>query len=66
MKFYHILFQSQPDGWVARLGVFGRIHELSMYKQTDNVGSLSNAAITAKLLALLLMIRNNSEEKFEV
>ncbi|XP_013135063.1 PREDICTED: uncharacterized protein LOC106100654 [Papilio polytes] len=31
------LSQSQPDGWVARLGVFGRLHELSMYKAGSDV-----------------------------
>ncbi|XP_047507146.1 uncharacterized protein LOC125051054 isoform X2 [Pieris napi] len=59
------VIQSQPDGWIARLGVFGHVHELSMYKQTSDVGSLGDAAVTAKLLALLLRIRTNSEEKFE-
>ncbi|CAG4941961.1 unnamed protein product [Parnassius apollo] len=60
------LSQSQPDGWVARLGVFGRMHELSMYKHTGNIGSLGNAAITAKLLAMLLKVGTNSEEKFDL
>ncbi|XP_045514613.1 uncharacterized protein LOC123708131 [Pieris brassicae] len=63
--YLYSLSQSQPDGWIARLGVFGHVHELSMYKQTSDVGSLGHAAVTAKLLALLLRIRTNSEEKFE-
>ncbi|XP_047507145.1 uncharacterized protein LOC125051054 isoform X1 [Pieris napi] len=63
--YLYSLSQSQPDGWIARLGVFGHVHELSMYKQTSDVGSLGDAAVTAKLLALLLRIRTNSEEKFE-
>ncbi|VVC97249.1 unnamed protein product [Leptidea sinapis] len=53
------VIQSQPDGWIARLGVFGRIHELSMFKQDVNSGNFGNAAVTAKLLALLLKIRTN-------
>ncbi|CAG4937988.1 unnamed protein product [Colias eurytheme] len=65
-QYLYSLSQSQPDGWIARLGVFGRIHELSMYKQTGNVGSLGNVAVTAKLLALLLKIRTNNEEKFDM
>ncbi|KAI5645323.1 regulator of chromosome condensation (RCC1) repeat domain-containing protein [Phthorimaea operculella] len=64
-QYLYSLSQSQPDGWVARLGVFGRLHELSMYKQVGNVGSLGNAAITIKLLALLLKMSTNSEEKFD-
>ncbi|XP_013178055.1 PREDICTED: uncharacterized protein LOC106125409 [Papilio xuthus] len=62
------LSQSQPDGWVARLGVFGRMHELSMYKPTGGgaAGTLGNAAITAKLLAMLLKVGTNPEEKFDV
>ncbi|XP_022120268.2 uncharacterized protein LOC110996748 isoform X2 [Pieris rapae] len=63
--YLYSLSQSQPDGWIARLGVFGHVHELSMYRQTSDVGSLGDAAVTAKLLALLLRIRTNSEEKFE-
>ncbi|XP_050669019.1 uncharacterized protein LOC126968206 [Leptidea sinapis] len=65
-QYLYSLSQSQPDGWIARLGVFGRIHELSMFKQDVNSGNFGNAAVTAKLLALLLKIRTNSEEKFEV
>ncbi|XP_046960114.1 uncharacterized protein LOC124530164 [Vanessa cardui] len=64
--YLYSLSKSQPDGWVARLGVFGRLHELSMYKQGGNVGSLGNAAITSKLLALLLKIGTNSEENFDM
>ncbi|XP_068630740.1 uncharacterized protein [Battus philenor] len=60
------LSQSQPDGWIARLGVFGRMHELSLYKHVGVVGSLGNAAITAKLLAMLLKAGTNSEEKFNI
>ncbi|XP_039749301.1 uncharacterized protein LOC120626080 [Pararge aegeria] len=65
-QYLYSLSQSQPDGWVARLGVFGRLHELSMYKQVGNTGSLGNAAITTKLLALLLKIGTNSEENFDM
>ncbi|CAH0728821.1 unnamed protein product, partial [Brenthis ino] len=64
--YLYSLSQSQPDGWVARLGVFGRLHELSMYKPVGNVGSLGNAAIASKLLALLLKIGTNSEENFDM
>ncbi|CAH2075374.1 unnamed protein product, partial [Iphiclides podalirius] len=60
------LSQSQPDGWVARLGVFGRMHELSMFKHTGNLGNFGYAAITAKLLAMLLKAGTNSEEKFDL
>lgn len=63
---HKMIFQCASDGWVGRLGVFGRLHELSMYKQTGNVSSLGNAAITIKLLALLLKVGTNSEEKFDM
>ncbi|KAL4710486.1 hypothetical protein ACJJTC_008888 [Scirpophaga incertulas] len=63
--YLYTLSQSKPDGWVGRLGIFGRLHELSMYKQTGKIGSLGNSAITTKLLALLLKIATNYEEKFE-
>ncbi|RVE54365.1 hypothetical protein evm_000850 [Chilo suppressalis] len=63
--YLYSLSQSQPDGWVARLGIFGRLHELSMYKQTGNEASLGNAAITLKLLALLLKMATNHVEKLE-
>ncbi|CAG9560566.1 unnamed protein product [Danaus chrysippus] len=64
--YLYSLSRSPADGWVARLGVFGRLHELSMYKQAANVGSLGNAAITAKLLALLLKIGTNCEDNFDM
>lgn len=60
-----IYFQSQPDGWVARLGVFGRIQDLATYKQTGNVGSLGDVAITVKLLAILLSMETNEEQSFD-
>lgn len=58
--------QSQPDGWVARLGVFGRLHELSMYKHAGNDGSLGSEAIAIKMLAMLLKMGTNSEESFDM
>ncbi|KAJ0179818.1 hypothetical protein K1T71_004409 [Dendrolimus kikuchii] len=64
-QYLYTLSQSQPDGWLARLGVFGRLQELSLYKQTNNIGSLGNAAITIKLLAVLLKMATNDEEKFD-
>ncbi|KAM3962285.1 RCC1 and BTB domain containing protein claret [Aphomia sociella] len=64
--YLYSLSQSQPDGWVARLGVFGRLHELSMYKHVSTTGSLGDGAITIKLLAILLKIGTNHEEKFEM
>ncbi|OWR54740.1 hypothetical protein KGM_215867 [Danaus plexippus plexippus] len=64
--YLYTLSRSPADGWVARLGVFGRLHELSMYKQAANVGNLGNAAITAKLLALLLKIGTNCEDNFDM
>lgn len=71
--YVNLCVQSQPDGWVARLGVFGRLHELSMYKAgaggaggaAGAVGALGSAAVTAKLLAMLLKVAINPEEKFD-
>ncbi|CAG9784994.1 unnamed protein product [Diatraea saccharalis] len=59
------LSQSQPDLWVARLGVFGRLDKLSMYQPTGNQG-LGGATITLKLLALLLKLATNNVEKHEL
>ncbi|XP_047986444.1 uncharacterized protein LOC125226505 [Leguminivora glycinivorella] len=59
------LSQSQPDGWVARLGVFGRLHELSMYKHTGHA-ALGAPAIAIKMLALLLKMGTNEEETFDM
>ncbi|XP_052750521.1 uncharacterized protein LOC113511861 [Galleria mellonella] len=64
--YLYSLSQSHPDGWIARLGVFGRLHELSMYKHVSNTGSLGNGAITIKLLAILLKMGTNHEEKFDM
>ncbi|KAL0892074.1 hypothetical protein ABMA27_015289 [Loxostege sticticalis] len=64
-QYLYSLSQSQPDGWVARLGIFGRLHELSMYKHTGSVGGLGNAAVTIKLLATLLKMGTNDEIKFD-
>ncbi|XP_075970698.1 uncharacterized protein LOC142973045 [Anticarsia gemmatalis] len=63
--YLYSLSQSQPDGWVARLGVFGKLQELAEYKQTGNIGSLSDAAITVKLLAMLLTMENCNEDSFD-
>ncbi|XP_073951548.1 uncharacterized protein [Choristoneura fumiferana] len=65
-QYLYSLSQSQPDGWVARLGVFGRLHELSMYKHVGNVGSLGSGAIAIKMLAMLLKMGTNSEESFDM
>ncbi|XP_063532563.1 uncharacterized protein LOC134743150 [Cydia strobilella] len=59
------LSQSQPDGWVARLGVFGRLHELSMYKHTGHA-ALGAPAVAIKMLALLLKMGTNEEETFDM
>ncbi|KAJ8731958.1 hypothetical protein PYW08_014688 [Mythimna loreyi] len=64
-QYLYSLSQSQPDGWVARLGVFGKLNELSSYKQTGNIGSLGDAAITVKLLATLLNLSTGVEDTFE-
>ncbi|CAB3243026.1 unnamed protein product [Arctia plantaginis] len=59
--YLYSLHQSQPDGWVARLGVFGRIRDLAEYKNTGNIGSLGDAAVTVKLLAMLLNMETSNE-----
>ncbi|XP_053602363.1 uncharacterized protein ca [Plodia interpunctella] len=64
--YLHCLSQSPPDGWVARLGVFGRLHDLAIYKHVSTAGSLGNAAITIKLLAVLLKMATNHEETFDM
>ncbi|XP_059060300.1 uncharacterized protein LOC131853429 [Achroia grisella] len=64
-QYLYSLSQSQLDGWVARLGAFGRMNELSTYRHVNNMGSLGNAAITIKLLAVLLKMGTNPERKFD-
>ncbi|KAG6446391.1 hypothetical protein O3G_MSEX004408 [Manduca sexta] len=59
------LSQSPSDGWVARLGVFGRIQEITHYKPTSNLGSLGNTAVTIKLLAFLIQMRVREDKKFD-
>ncbi|XP_050557466.1 uncharacterized protein LOC118261981 [Spodoptera frugiperda] len=63
--YLYSLSQSQPDGWVARLGVFGRLNELAVYKQTGNIGSLGDAAITVKILASLLNMTVDNQDNFD-
>ncbi|CAH0627045.1 unnamed protein product [Chrysodeixis includens] len=64
--YLYTLSQSPPDGWVARLGVFGRLNELSTYKHPgSSIGSLGDVAITVKLLASLLNIVTGNDDNFD-
>lgn len=63
--YLYFLSQSAPDGWMARLGVFGRFQELAQYKQTGNLSVLGNVAITVKLLAMMLKLEACDEQHFD-
>ncbi|GBP25788.1 Dihydrolipoyl dehydrogenase [Eumeta japonica] len=61
-QYLYSLSQSKTDGWIARLGVFGRLQELVAYKPTGHNIILSNAAIVMKILAQLLKIAIDGEK----
>ncbi|PZC79028.1 hypothetical protein B5X24_HaOG216979 [Helicoverpa armigera] len=53
----------QLDGWVTRLGVFGRLNEMSSYKKSGNIGDVST---TLQMLATLVNISNGTLDKFNM
>lgn len=68
-SYYEIVFvfQCPQDGWLARLGVFGRIEELSTFKLPSNsIHTLSSSSLTLKLLAQLLLCSVHGVDKVDV
>ncbi|XP_028171094.1 uncharacterized protein LOC114360559 isoform X1 [Ostrinia furnacalis] len=62
-QYLYSLSQSQPDGWVARLGTFGRLQELALWRISS--GALGCAAVAVKLLASLLQCATRDEAIFD-